>query len=214
MEGKSYRQIQSEISVPLSTLSAWFSGMEWSTEVRKQLSRASEKGRAARLRDLNLVRGERLARSYEKAREEAKRELKTRVYDPLFVAGLMLYWAEGDKTTKGYLRLTSIDPARIAFFVSYLRKACGVPARKIRAYLTIYPESDEATCKRFWAFAAGLQMGQFTKSMRVKGRSRPALFHNGTCTIVLGSSYLKEKMRIWLDEVPKELMKRAYYETI
>ena len=140
--------------------------------------------------------------------------MAARLHDPLYVGGVLLYLGEGDRTSKGYIRLTSVNPDVIAFFQAFLKKACGVPPSKIKACLSIYPQSDDATCRRFWAFGAGVPMQSFTKSVVIKGRNRPTQFHNGSCTLVVGNTYLKEKLKIWVQELPKELMKRPYYANI
>ena len=56
--------------------------------------------------ELGGVRGKKLTKLYEQARGEAFRELAAYKKNLLFVAGLMLYFGEGDKTTKHQVRLS------------------------------------------------------------------------------------------------------------
>jgi len=204
--GKSYRKIHAELGVPVSTLSKWFSKEEWSRNLRQKLVREGELNRRIRMRELNEIRGTRLVRLYERAREEAHQEFRYLRYDPLFIAGLVLYYADGERTSKSALRLSSSDAEKALLYFHFLKKACGIPAEKIRASLFIYPGQDDQSNKRFWGFALGPTV-RFTKSTLVPGTHSAQKLRYGICTLTVSSSYLKTKMLEWLKILPKELMK-------
>jgi hypothetical protein len=207
--GKTYRSIQAELGVPMSTLSQWFSGSEWSGEVRKkQLKNTSEL--SARMRELNDARGKRLVQIYEKAKVEAKREMETLKRDPLFVSGMMLYWNSGDKASRGKVQFYNSDPVMVQFFLKFLTKTCGVSVGKIRASLQVAKDTDEASARRFWVFAIGLPPANFTKTAITKAKStvhRSKELRYGVCTLTVSSTYLKLKIGEWLTLLPKDLMK-------
>lgn len=204
-EGKSYKEIHIALGVPMATLSAWFGGMEWSKNLHQNLIRDGQKSRVARLHELNSVRGERLKKSYQKAREEAHKELSGLRHDPLFVAGMMLYWADGDRTSKGQVRLSTSDMDKAKFYLTFLTKACGVAPEKVRASLMVYPGQDEASNRRFWAFALGLGV-KFTKGVQVPGRHNAQKLTYGICVLTVSSTYFKVKMLEWLTLLPKRLI--------
>jgi hypothetical protein len=206
-EGKSYREIRAALGIPMSTLSKWFSGSEWSIGLRQKLVRDGASGRAARMRELNQVRGTRLARLYEQGREEARKEWAGMRHDPLFIAGLSLYWAGGDRTTKEQVRFSTADMDKAKFFMEFLKRPCGVPLEKIRASLTIYPGQDEQSNRRFWAFALGSGL-RFTKSAVVPGPHSAQKLRYGICTLTVSSAYLKMKMQEWLKILPAQLIER------
>lgn len=212
--GKSYRQIRDELQIPLATLSDWFGKVDWSGAIRIRLTDAANAKSTVRIRELDRIRGEHLARLYGEARDEAREDLRVLKYHPLFIAGLMLYWGEGDKTTKNQVRLANSDPELIRLYVAFLEKACRIPTSKIRLQIIIYPDIDEASNKRFWSFASGVPIEQFTKSTLIKGRHKTKRLKYGVCNVVVSSTYFKVKVLEWLKHLPGELMEKGYYESI
>ncbi|MGB4076088.1 MAG: hypothetical protein WBK28_00070 [Minisyncoccia bacterium] len=213
-DGKSYRQIRDKLRIPLSTISEWFSGEEWSLKIRQKLTAAAEIESTIRIVELDRVRGEHLKQAYEEARKEARQELETLRYNPLFIAGIMLYWGEGDKLTNGQTRLSNSDPELIRLYVEFLRKACRIPESKIKGSLLIYPDIDRESNLRFWSFASGIPISRFSKSVLINGKHETRRLRYGVCSILVLSTYFKVKMLEWLRFMPKELMNREYYENI
>lgn len=213
-EGYSYRKIRDKLKVPLSTLSDWFSGEEWSKKVRDKLTAAAQVESTIRIVELDKVRGEHLKQAYTEAKEEARQELETLKYNPLFIAGIMLYWGEGDKLTNGQTRLSNSDPALIKLYVEFLRKACRIPESKIKGSLLIYPDIEEQSNLRFWSFASGIPTSRFSKSVLIQGKHKTKRLRHGVCSVLVLSTYFKVKILEWMRLLPQELMNRAYYENI
>ncbi len=84
-----------------------------------------------RIRELDRIRGLNLTRVYEEARSEARQEFEQLKYHPLFIAGLMLYWGEGDMRSRSQVRLINTDPEMIPLFVFFLRHVCLIPEKKL-----------------------------------------------------------------------------------
>lgn len=212
--GKSYRQIKAELKVPLSTLSDWFKDIEWSRDIAATLARSANAQHVTRLRDLNRVRGEHLSRAYEEGRKEARTAFEDLKYNPLFIAGLMLYWGEGDRATKHLVRLTNTEPEIIKLFRLFLTHICRIPESKIRTVLLIYPDLNEEVCREYWSRTCGLPLESFKKSIVIRGREKKSRLSYGTCALVISSTYFKVKMLEWLKLLPLELMKASYYAKI
>ncbi len=213
-EGKSYREIRDALKIPLSTLSGWFSDEGWSSAMREKLTAAASVQHTARVVELNKVRGEHLAKAYAEARDEAVKDLVEYKYNPLFIAGLMLYWGEGDKISKAAVRLTNTDPDLIALYVQFLLRVCRIPEEKIRASVIVYPDLDEEKYRIYWSKRSGVALRRFTKSVVIEGRHKTRRLGYGVCTITVSSTYLKVKMVEWMGLLPQELMKKEYYEII
>jgi hypothetical protein len=213
-EGKSYRQIRARLRIPLATLSDWFRDVDWSGEMRTRLTEAARTESSVRMRELGKVRGEQLKKVYEEAREEARDEFRKLQYNPLFIAGIMLYWGEGDKLTNGQTRLSNTDPELIRTYVEFLRKACRVSEDKIKASVLIYPDIDEQSNRRFWSFVTGIPLSRFSKSILIEGRHKTRRLSNGVCSILVLSTYFKVKMLEWIKLLPKALLEQGYYENI
>ncbi len=210
-DGKSYAEILEALKIPKATLSDWFGHANWSREIRKKLTVAAGVVSTDRIRELDRVRGKHLKRVYEEARHEARKEFTELKYNPLFIAGLMLYWGEGDKITKQSTRLINTDPEMVRLFVLFLQKVCRIPKEKIRAQAIIYPDLDPKSCIMRWSKAAGISRNSFTKCSVIVGRHKTKKVSHGTCTICVSSTYFKVKILEWLSMLPKELMSRRYY---
>ena len=212
--GKSYNEIRSALKIPRATLSGWFSKVDWSNDIAKKLAVAVQKQHTVRIIELDKIRGTHLKRAYEEAREEARTDLFELRYNPLFIAGLMLYWGEGDKLTKYSTAITNTDPDLIRLYVFFLKNACRIPEDKIKAHVLIYPDLNEKTCRRYWAHESGVDLSHFTKSTTILGRHKTRRIKYGVCMIGISSTYFKVKMLEWLKLLSKELMNEAYYAKI
>lgn len=202
-QGKSYKEISRLIGVSKSTLSGWFKGENWSKSLKEDLQRKATIQNVIRLRELNKVRGERLDELYREAREEAELDCKIYKDTPLFISGVMIYWGEGDKVSKNNFRISNSDPSLVRLFVRFLLEICNVKREKIRASLLIYPDIIEKEAKDYWIQNSGLKYDQFTKSIVIKGRHKTKRLPGGVCIIVVSSTYLKEKMLVWLKLLPQ-----------
>ena len=96
-QGKSYNEILNEIAVSKSTLSIWLRNIPLRKEQQERLT--------VHLRQENIKRLATKRKKYNqrKRRENIKQatfEFKNLFKNQLFLIGLMLYWAEGDKSEK------------------------------------------------------------------------------------------------------------------
>lgn len=212
--GKSYTDIERLLVIPRSTLSEWLSSHRWSEKIKKELIKREKAGHIIRLRRLNDIRGKNLARLYEQARKEAIEEFEQFKFHPLFIAGISVYWGEGDKLSPGLVRIANTDPLMIRLFIQFLELICAVSRNRIKAWLLLYPDLDEKICKSFWIKKGGLSADNFNKSIVIRGRHKTKRVRYGVCSVGVCSTYLKKKIIIWLSLLPKELSKGEYYQSI
>ena len=144
------------------------------------------------------------------AKNEALSDLQELKYNPLFIAGIMLYWGEGDKKNKHRVRLTNTDPDMIKLFSQFLA-ACNVPKERIYAQAIIYPDLDHETCRLYWSNKSGIPLSNFTKCSVIQGRHKNNKLPYGICIVGVSSSYLKVKLLEWIRLLPRELMEKKYY---
>ena len=202
-EGKSFREISKELNIPLSTLSLWFRDKKWSNEIGKHLRAKVTQSSKERLMDLNKIRGESLKKLYKQARNEAIAEFNKFKNDPVFIAGIVIYWGEGDKTSKNSFRIANTDPGMIKLFIDFLLNICKIDEHRLRAWILLYPDLDEEICKKFWIENTGLKDVHFTKSVIIFGRHKKRRVSNGVCNVSYSSTYLKEKMLVWIGLLAK-----------
>ncbi len=212
--GLSYRELHAKLRIPKSTLSDWFSNKDWSNEIKTRLDKKARKGHIVRIIELDRIRGLNLEKVYNDARLEARTEFETLKYDPLFIAGIMLYWGEGNKKNKNRVSLTNTDPDMIRLFVRFLTHACRIPTERISAQVLIYPDHDAKTCIDFWSASSSIVSSKFTKCTVIKGRHKTNRLPYGICMVNVSSTYLKEKVKAWLNILPKELMQKRNHESM
>ena len=212
--GKSYAEIRNSLKIPKATLSGWFSEIGWSKEVAKKLAAKVQIQHTVRLVALDKIRGQHLAHAYEEARSEAREDLEILKYNPLFIAGLMLYWGEGDKATKAQVRLANTDPELIKLFVFFLMKICNIPTEKVGVHILTYPDIDDKSNRRYWSEISGIAPEKFLKSVLIQGRHKTRRLGHGVCSVYVSSTYFKVKMLEWLKLLPEELMNLRYYENM
>lgn len=203
-EGKSYKEIRVILGVPLSTLSEWFANEEWSKLIAVNLTAKKALQSKIRITDLSRARGAKLRALYEEARMSAEREYMILKEDPLFIAGIVAYWGEGDKVSTDRVRLSNTDPKMVLLFKRFLTFLCNVPEEKITCWLLLYPDLDNETCKKYWSEATGIPLANFRKSMVIQGRHKTKRLSYGVCSVVVSSRYLKEKMLLWLRLISEE----------
>ncbi len=212
--GSSYNEILEALRIPKATLSDWFSKEGWSNDIRKKLTTTAYEAHSVRMRELGRVRGIHLANVYGEARQEAIVEYEAMKYNPLFIAGLMTYWGEGDKATKHTVRLTNTDPEMLRLFLIFLTKVCSIPLEKIGAHILIYPDLEAKNCLDYWSQKTGLPIEHFTKCVTIQGRHKTKRLGFGVAEMYVCSTYFKAKVLKWLELLPQELMSREYYASI
>ena len=212
--GKSYSEISASLKIPRATLSGWFGKEDWSEKIKQKLSKSMQQTHTVRLRELNQIRGSNLELVYNDARNEAREEFENLKYNPLFIAGLMLYWGEGDKVNPNGVKFTNTDAKMIKLYVFFLKNVCRVPLDKIKGQVLIYPDLDEPACRGFWSENSGLPIKNFTKTTVITGRHKTNRLANGICLVTVSSSYFKVKILEWIGLFAGELMNRRYYENI
>lgn len=195
--GLSYTEIKKLISVSKSTLSNWLKDIELTDEHKKRLTRLQ----ATAYLGAKKIQAKSLAH-HRDIGETAKREVLSWINNPLFITGLMLYWAEGDKRS-GRLQFSNSDPDMIKLMMKWFRKFCNVPEEKFRIGLFIHTLHVREDCLDFWSKVTGLPLNQFNKPY-----VKPTIFSNrknklyeGTCVIRVHSRDLLSKILGWIEGV-------------
>jgi hypothetical protein len=136
-------------------------------------------------------------------KEEAEASFDKHKDEPLFVAGIMLYWAEGKMTQKEIynLELNNSDPELLKIYRLFLHKYLNIEDSLLRVRLFLYPDLDEDKTKIFWARSLNIPLEQFTKSYVSDSRSsvtKNKLMY-GTCSLYVTRKDLRLTMAIWIE---------------
>lgn len=201
-EGLSYREILSKVSVAKSTLSLWFRSVGLSQEQKQRLTQkridAALRG-AAKRREQRILATQLSARL---AREEFRR-IKNQ---GLWLAGVMLYWAEGSKqkatnVSQG-VKFSNSDPAMIRLFLRWLAVIVRVPPEDILCELYIHRSGNAEKAMRYWNVQlAPLKIGPtyFKQNKILTVRKNIGEGYNGLVTVrVRKSTNLNRKISAWI----------------
>lgn len=196
-QGKSYSEILDTINVSKSTLSIWLRNVELSSSQRRRIYFTLRQKNAYRLAKIKQIAKSDLIK---KITSESAREFGQLSNNELFVPGLMLYWAEGDKTTANEtVKFSNSDPAMIKFMMKWFREICKVPENKFRIALHIHSLHCNGEIKKYWAGITNIPRNQFHKTQikptTLKHRKNP--LYNGTCSIRIYDKNLFRKIFGW-----------------
>ena len=153
--GLTFREIREVIPVPKSTLQGWVRDVRLSSEQIDAIRlRAGRRGIPV---DTQWRR--RLAVS--DIRSTARSFAEDHLDDQLFVAGTVMYWAEGAKT-RNFVDLANSDPNALRLFIKWARRYLG--CREFHLALHLHAGNDEAAAKDYWRRALGEPDATFGKT--------------------------------------------------
>lgn len=198
-QGKSYNEISRNLKIPKSTIHLWLKGNEWSAEIKKDLIKKAQVLASPKLRLMALAQQKKWADWHDQSKQDAISKFPKLQNDLLFMAGLMLYWGEGDKILEnGQVRLTNSDPELIKIYYSFLCIAIGLPKEKIYVKLILYPDLKDMELKKYWSQILKIPLEQFKNSSVIIGKHPTKRLSYGICSVEVYSRSLKEKIFTWL----------------
>jgi hypothetical protein len=201
---RSYSEIAKLLAVSKSTVSYWFKEIDWSKNIKKQLTEKAQQVSRERLERLNELKKKKWKKIYDDAEKEATTEFYKLKNDVLFIAGLSLYWGEGDKSfNNGQVRVSNVEYKLLHVFKDFLQKFCNIDSKRIRAYVILYPDLDGNKCLKYWSENVGIDKKNFYKSTVILGKHKKRRLGYGTCTVQVSSKYLKKKILVWIDLLSK-----------
>ena len=198
-EGKTYREINKLMTISQGTLCEWFKNEEWSRHIGKSNTEKHIKISTERLNKLNEGRRIMLEKKYKKTLEEAKKEFEIYKNDPLFTAGLMLYAGEGDKRTKGIIRLANTEFNLHKVFIKFILKYTEIKKEYIKISILLYPDLDIEKCKIKWSEELKIVLSNFYKPQIIQGRAKVRRLHFGVGSTIINNSFLKRKLLYWIE---------------
>ena len=203
-----YTAIRKLVKVSKGTLSLWLKDLPLSDKRILELRReAWSRGIASRELFRQTMQKKREARELAVYKKQKKR-LARLSQQTLYVAGLMLYLAEGGKQDPYSICLANTDPQIIQFFTWWMENFFHVSRRQMKAQLHLYESMNISKEKTFWCRALGFTRKQFYKDqvrkLRPSSFSYSESYRHGTCQVYLHSS--KQKMELMLSI-------RAFFDT-
>lgn len=197
-QGKSYGEILKQVCVSRSTLSLWLRNIELTPTQQERLYKTLRRKNAYKgAKVLQQKRIERTTQIITEAKQEVKNKFER---NPLFLAGLMLYWAEGSKSDNDELvNFSNSDPCMVIFMMKWFREFCKVPENKFRIMIHMHTLHCRKDIEGYWSDLTGIPLEQFHKT-QVKPTSlghRKNPLYDGTCAIRVCSKDLFRKIKGW-----------------
>jgi hypothetical protein len=156
-----------------------------------------------RIAIMNEARAQYRVERYKKIRQQAEEFFEEHKNEPLFISGVMLYWAEGKTTEKSTcnLELNNSDPSLLKLYCKFLKKYLCHDIKRWRARLFLYPDINENKIRKFWSSLLRIPEKQFIKSYISQSRSnitKNKLVY-GTCSVYIPSKELRIIISVWTD---------------
>ena len=198
-QGFSYKEIMRFFPVAKSTVSNWCKDIELTDSQIQRLQERKKQGSYAAGLKGSKANQERRAKEVQQIKESAKSEVPLLMNNNLWIAGLMLYWAEGNKSKN--IGVTNSDPNIIKFMMEWFREYCDVDDAKFKLYLNLHSGQNEEKIKEFWYELIKLPKEQFGKSyIKKEGTGhRKNILYKGTLRIIICNSNLLHRILGWIE---------------
>lgn len=204
--GLSYREIREQVKVSKSSLSLWLRSVGLS---QKQKQRLTEKKLAAARRGsakLHQLKIQKIA----KIKKEARSEIGLISRHERWLAGVLLYWAEGSKEREhGYstdIKFSNSDPLMILLFRKWLHEFYSIPLKKMRYELYIHEKADWEGAKKYWASRLNILPEQFhvyfkRHNPKPKRKNIGSEYHGLIRLTVYSTKHLVRKISGWVEGI-------------
>jgi hypothetical protein len=170
LQGWTYDRIQAELGCSKSSISLWVRDLpkpERQKRTREEASAIGKRGWEATLRRREDERRHTKASARQAIGDLSEREV--------FLAGVVLYWAEGAKdkpySRRERLHFINSDPNAIRLFLRWL-DVLGVERERLRFRVNIHESADVADAEAFWAALVGVEPSALQRATLKKHNPR------------------------------------------
>jgi len=186
-EGKTYPEIEQQLSISRSTLSGWLGKLELSKKAQKRIQIRKEKhlheARALACLHHRNVRFKRIEQIRTEVAARVKNiDINDRTHKEIALA--FLYLGEGFKSSHE-TGMGNSDPKLLRFFIHALKEIYGLDEHKIYCELHLRADQNENKMKRYWSRQLHIPLTQFKyvyKDPRTKGKPTYKSY-NGVCSV-------------------------------
>jgi hypothetical protein len=196
-KGKTYGQIRQELGITKSTLSDWLSKYPLSKEQLALLGKNKANSRQIAIEKTSIAKQKKHQFRIESTYKEQKKYWVSLSQKELEIAGLFLYWGEGNKRLNGSVFINNTDPSVLKFALYWYLKGLRISKEKIKVDLHLYSDMNIQEEISFWSRALKLPVSQFRKPY-IKASTRVGIdqkgFGHGTCGLNVNDVLLKEKI--------------------
>lgn len=203
-KGYTYSEIIEKVHVSKASLSLWLKEVPVSASLIKKIQKKWQKSREMGWHKKRSIRIERTI----SIKNQAYFEVQKRIKNPLWLSGVILYWAEGSKqkltNVSQSVVFSNSDPKMILMFQRWL-KLIGIHQQDIHYEIYIHKsyQSKKDQILHYWANAIQAHESYFRiyfKQHHVKSKRKNIEEHSGVLRIrVKKSTDLNRKISGWIE---------------
>ena len=155
-DGMSVKKIASELEVSVSSVSRWVRDVQLSDFQKRRLAERNPASRFAQSRNTRETWRQRRLEFQESGRKRIRDGATIR-----YVAGCMLYWAEGGKN-KNQLRFSNSDSVMMMEFWRFLKEGFQVSEKEVRITVRCYSGNGISIegIKKYWEDILGIEVSR------------------------------------------------------
>jgi len=206
-QGKSYSEIKKIVNVSKSSLSLWLRDV---VLTKKQVQGLKMKKVKAVERYKESMKKKRKKRMDGYYKNQVKKWIPLSLREK-FIAGLFLYWGEGNKVSRNAVNISNTDPSIIKFTIYWIEKCLRIPREKIYVNLHLYSDMNIQKETGFWSNALGIDKKRFLRpyikeSLRMNIDQKG--FGHGTCNVSIYKTEIKENIMMAIKAISDNYSKR------
>jgi transposase-like protein len=202
-EGAAINEIARRLGVSKSSVSIWVRDIGLT---REQMRVLLERNPAYNRQLSGWTKLAARRRDERRAWQEEGRRI-ARLRDPSFVAGCMLYWAEGSKG-RNQLQFTNSDPVMARFFVEFLETHFDLAKTDIKITCNLFADhlAKQRGIEQHWLEVLGLPRESLRKSVvnvysKHSQRKRAGNLPYGTCRVVVSKTSVTQTIYGAIQEI-------------
>lgn len=200
-QGKTYSQILDEVKVAKSSISLWLKEIQLSEDQINNIKEIRKKAVEKYRQTMKLKRTNRYRSYY----ENQKNKLLPFSDRELLIAGLFLYWGEGNKASTNSISINNTNPKLVKFALYWMVKSLSIPKNKIKVQVHLYKDMDVKKELEFWSRELKIPLVQFNNPY-IKNSNKSDLdqkgFGHGTCGLSSSNTVIKENILMALEAIP------------
>ncbi len=115
----------------------------------------------------------------------------------LFGLGLGIYWGEGEKTSKGKVRVANSDATLILNFRRFLKEICQVFPERLNYSIISFNDSNVTEVRKYWSGILEISGNKFGKIVQIPPQGKGTYKKKsqyGVCIIEVSNIKLKRWM--------------------
>ncbi|MDA1169164.1 MAG: hypothetical protein O3A36_02395 [bacterium] len=201
-KGRPYSEIAGKLGVSKSSISIWCRNVTVSMRHKKQLKKMALAGAMKGRKKWADMRRTQKKEFLEQIAIETKKDIGMLSKRDRFIAGLMLYAGEGDRTQER-VGMSNSNPQILIFILNWWHEFLNLDRESFYAHLYLHVGLNEKRAKEFWMKTLRIKKEQFKYVYRpIPHQSHKKNIHEfGVCSVRINKIASHRKLMGWIRAV-------------